>query len=457
MPPGPGRRGRWSTPSTAIATRSASPTSSNSRWRRSPASRPRATPTSTNSIKAHPDLFRAPEFRSLTVASLAPADIEQPGAIAEDRLRKEYDQRKDEFATPEQRQIQQLLAPSEDKAKEAETEIKAGKDWKEVAKELGQDPDTVDLGLLSAKEIPHELGDVAFKLPLNQASQPVKSPVGWHILRVVKIEPAATQTFEQAKPKIEAALKLQEATDRLDKLANKADDSLAGGATLAEVAAKFGLKTTEIAATDEGGHNPDGKPVQLPLAPDQILKTAFAANQGETSRITDTDAGAIFAVRVDKVTPPQVRPLADVKDKAIAAWQEEQKRQTVTKQAEALAAAAKQDGSLAKAAGDKQLTLLAAVSLSRRPAPGEKVPPALVAKLFAAKPGDVVTTSEATAGYAAQLKEVQSPETVPDAAAAQLSEQIAGEQRGDLAGAFTAALRKRYPVAIEREALDRMF
>jgi peptidyl-prolyl cis-trans isomerase D len=404
----------------------------------------------------HQDLFRAPEYRSLTVASLSAKDIEKPGDISEDRLRKEYEQRKDELATSEQRDIQQLLAPSEDKAKQVEAEVKAGKDWTEIAKELGQDADTVDLGLLSSKEIPHELGDVAFQLPLNQPSQPIKSPVGWHILRVSKIEPASTPSFEEAKPKIEAALALQAATDRLDKIANQADDALAGGASLTEVAKKFGLNTAEV-TTDESGHAPDGKQIKLPFASEPILKTAFSTDQGGTSRVTDTDDGAIYAVKVDKVTPPAVRPLADVKDKAIQAWQEEQQRETVKAQAEALAAAAKADGSLAKAAGDKKLTLLAAVALSRRPTPGDKVPPALAAKLFAAKEGDIVTIAEPTAAFTAQLKEVQSPKTVPDAAATLLSEQLAREQQGDIVGSYTDALKKRFPVEIERDALNRMF
>src|SRR5437016_12019081 len=150
--------------------------------------------------EAHPDLFRAPEYRSFTVVSLSPGDVEQPGEISEDDLRKEYEQRKDEFETPDRREIQQVLSPSEEKAKEAEAALAAGKDWKDVATTIaGQDPETIDLGLLSRQEIPKLLGDVAFELPLNQPSPPIKSPLGWHILRVVKIEQAATQSFDQAK------------------------------------------------------------------------------------------------------------------------------------------------------------------------------------------------------------------------------------------------------------------
>ena len=406
----------------------------------------------------HPDLFRAPEYRGFTVASLAPADFEQPGPIAEEKLRKEYDQRKDEFDTPEQRDIQQILAPSEDKAKEVEAALAAGKDWKEVATTIaGQDPDTIDLGLLNRQSIPRELGDVAFELPLKKPSQPVKSPLGWHILRIVKIEPAATKSFEEAKPRIEADLKLQEATDRLDKIANQADDALAGGATLADVAAKFGLKTMDVAAADEGGRDLQGKPVALPVASDEILKTAFATSAGDSSRITDAKDGSIFAVHVDKVTPPQVRPLAEVKATAVAGWQAEQKREAATKEAAALAAAVTPDLSFAKVAGDKGLTLLPGVKLGRNAAPGSTTPPALVAKLFAAKPGDTVTVSDATGAYAAQLKEIQSPATVPEAAAAKLADQLAGEARGDIAGQFSEALRQRFPVEIQRTALDRMF
>jgi peptidyl-prolyl cis-trans isomerase D len=406
---------------------------------------------------AHKEMFRAPEFRGFTLASLSPADLEKAEAIPDDKLRKAYEDRKDEFVTPEQREIEQIIAPSEAKAKEAEAALKAGKDWKEVATGLGQDPETIDLGLLSRKEIPHELGDVAFELPLNQASQPINSPLGWHILRVVKIEPPTTQTFEQAKPKIEKQLKLQDAVDRLDKIGNQADDALAGGAALADVAAKFGLKTATLAAVDENGRDRDGKPATLPVAADDILKTVFNTNQGDTSRVTDARDGAIFAVHVDKVMPPEVRPLAAVKTMAVAAWQAGEKRARATKEAEALAAAVGPGETLAKAAGDKGLTLLAAVKLSRSPQPDESMPATLVAKIFAAKPGEIVTVSDASGAYTAQLKEIQSPETIPDADAAKLSDQLAGDARADVVAEFTAALRRRFGVEIKRDAVDRMF
>jgi peptidyl-prolyl cis-trans isomerase D len=408
--------------------------------------------------EAHPDLFRAPEYRSFTLASLSPGDLKQTAEITEDKLRKQYEERKEDLETPEQRQIQQILSPTEDKAKEVEAALASGKDWRETAIEIAkQDPDTIDLGLLNRKEIPRELGDVAFELPLDQPSAPIKTPFGWHVVRVVKIEPGALQTFEQARVKLVAELQLQDAGDRLAKIGNQADDALAAGGKLDEIAPKFGLKLTTVAAVDEGGNEPDGKRIALPVATDELLKLVFSTGQGETSRIGDMQDGSIFAVRIDKVTASQVRPLAEVKDNAVAAWQAERKRDTVLKQAEALAATVTSGTPLAKVAGDKGLTLLAGVKLSRTPQPGQPVPAVLVAKLFAAKPGEVASGSDASGAFAAQLKDIQTPETIPPAEADKLAQQIAGEVKLDIAGEYTEALRRRYPVEIKRQELDRMF
>ena len=192
---------------------------------------------------AHQDLFRAPEYRAFTMASLTPSDLARKIEIPEDKLKKEYDQRQDEFVLPERRDVQQILAPSEDKAKAAEAALAAGKDWKEVATTIaGQDPTTIDLGLTSRAELPKALAEVAFSLPLDKPSPPVKSPLGWHILRIVKIEPPKTQTFDEAKAKLQAAVAHDEAVDRLYTVANNVDDALAGGADIDAAAAKFGLK-----------------------------------------------------------------------------------------------------------------------------------------------------------------------------------------------------------------------
>jgi peptidyl-prolyl cis-trans isomerase D len=407
---------------------------------------------------AHQDLFRAPEYRTFTMASLTPSDFARKIEIPEDKLKKEYDQRQDEFVLPERRDVQQILAPSEDKAKAAEAALAAGKDWKEVATTIaGQDPTTIDLGLTSRAELPKALAEVAFALPLDKPSPPVKSPLGWHILRIGKIEPPKTQSFGEAKAKLQAAVAHDEAVDHLYTIANNVDDALAGGADIDAAAAKFGLKKNVVVAVDEHGRDRGGKPVELPVAPSEVLKLAFATEQDRVSRVTQTSDGAIFVLSVSKIVPPAVRPLVEVRDKAIAAWQAEKRRDMVAKDADALAAAAKSGEQLSALAAAKGLKLTTTPPLLRQSQGADGVPAALVAKLFSVKPGAFVTVSDGTGSYVARLSAIQEPPITAKTATAELSREIGAGLQADIGEEFTRALRAHFPVAIRSETLDRLF
>jgi peptidyl-prolyl cis-trans isomerase D len=404
---------------------------------------------------AHQDTFRAPEYRNFTLASLTPSDLAPKIDIPEAKLKSAYDQRQDEFVLPERRDVQQILAPSEGQAKAAEAALAAGKDWTEVARTIaGQDPQTIDLGLMKREELPQNLADVAFGLELNKPSQPIKSALGWHILRVVRIVPPTTQSFDEAKAKLQADLAHNEAVDRLYTVANRVDDALAGGATLDEAAAKFGLKRSVVASVDEKGLGRDSQKVALPVSPTEVLKLAFTTEEGRTSRVTQASDGAIFVLHMDKIVPPTVRPLAEVKDKAVASWQIEKRKEIVAKQAEALAGEVTQGTQLAAVAAAKGLKAVNSPPFQRQSDNATGVPPALVDKLFAAKPGGVVTLSDATGSYVAQLAKVEAPQA---AATPELSREVTAGIQADLGEEYTRALRARFPVEIHRDTLDRLF
>lgn len=406
---------------------------------------------------AHQDMFRAPEYRGFVMASLTPSDLAQKIAIPEDKLKSAYDQRQDEFVLPERRDVQQILAPTEEKAKAAESALATGKDWNEVARTvIGQDPQTIDLGLVKKEELPQQLADVAFGLPLNKPSQPIKSPLGWHILRVAKIVPPTTQSFNEVKAKLQADLAHSEGVDRLYTVANHVDDAIAGGATLDEAATQFGLKKTVVASIDDKGLGRDGKKIELPLSPADVLKLAFSTDEGRTSRVSQTNDGAIFVLHIDKVVPPSVRPLAEVKDKAIAAWQAEKRQDKAAKEAIALAAEVKPGTQLSTIAAAKGLKPTTSPPFGRQAENTPGMPPALVDKLFAAKPGGVVTISDPAGSYVAQVTKVEEPKaTAKDTA--DLSREVTAGIQEDLRDEFAETLRSHFPVDIHHETLGRLF
>src|SRR5262249_39275539 len=142
----------------------------------------------------HQDAFQAPELRDFSVGLLLIDDLAQGIKVPDDKLQEAYQARIDEFHAPEQRHLEQILAPSEDKAKEAESELAAGKDFATVAHDVaGASPETVDLGFFKHSDLPPQLADVAFALKQGEISQPVQSTYGWHILRVSEIKPEETE------------------------------------------------------------------------------------------------------------------------------------------------------------------------------------------------------------------------------------------------------------------------
>jgi peptidyl-prolyl cis-trans isomerase D len=408
--------------------------------------------------EAHPDMFRAAEYRSFTLASLTVDELSGDTKISDAELKSAYDERKDDFQVPEQRQILQILAPSEDKAKAVEVALSGGADFQKAATEIaGQDASTVDLGLIKADDLPKPLADAAFDLQLDKVSEPIKTELGWHILKVVKIEPPQTQTFDQVKDQLTKQLVAENAGDKLDKIGTEADDALAGNASLQDVAQKYGMKLTKIDNADQSGRDLDGKLIVLPVDMAQVLKTVFDTNANDTSRVTPIEDNAVFAVHVDQVVAPKVKPLGEVKDHVIAAWQAEQKQDAVKKEAADLEAAVKAGTPLATAAQAKGLTVTTSPPLPRKPEGASPVPAAVIVKLFGTKIGDTVSADDAGGAYVAQLKEIKIPDTTPDDQVKALTTDLGNSTRYDLVGQYTEALKKRFPVTIHRDVLDRMF
>jgi hypothetical protein len=68
-----------------------------------------------------------------------------------------------------------------------------------------------------------------------------------------------------------------------------------------------------------------------------------------------------------------------------------------------------------------------------------------------------VSAEDAGGAYVAQLKEIKVPDAPGEAEAKALTGQLGTSVRYDLVGQLTDALKKRYPVTIHHDVIDRMF
>ncbi|HET8727399.1 MAG TPA: SurA N-terminal domain-containing protein, partial [Alphaproteobacteria bacterium] len=222
------------------------------------------------------DRFTSPEYRTLTVVTLSAEDLADEITIGEDALREEYEARLDSYEQPETRSFDQVVLEEQATAEAVAAAARDGRTLEEaVAATEGADAAVIPLPSSSRDAMLPQLGEAGFALPKDGISDPVQSPFGWHVLQVTGIQPAGTTSFEEARPDLEAELKLDRALDEVFEVANEFEDALAGGTNLEEAAAQLGMPVIEMPPVAADGSTQDG--AVLPDLPSrsEILGTAF--------------------------------------------------------------------------------------------------------------------------------------------------------------------------------------
>jgi peptidyl-prolyl cis-trans isomerase D len=163
-------------------------------------------------------------------------------------------------------------------------------------------------------------------------------------------------------------------------------------------------------------------------------------------------------LRVDGITPEQVRPFEQVRDRVLSAWRADQRAQEAQKTAEHIAGRIAEGATLAQFADDRGLSVQTTQPLTR----GDNrqagpVGRALAGQLFGIEVGGAVTAGVQDGVAVAQLKDVQAanPSENPDAVD-QLRAQARQGLRSDVLAEFANALRNRYDVQVNQQLLDQI-
>jgi len=384
--------------------------------------------------KANAETFTAPEYRKLTLLEAEPADIAKSLDVTDAELQAAYDERIDEFVTPEKRDVLQIVTSDEAKARAAQQRIAAGEDFFKVAAEvLGLKQTDVTLGEIEKNNLPGDLSDAVFALAAKKVSEPLKSSFGFHVFMVRSVTPGLKLSLNDVKEKVTQQVRLAHAGDRIATLSNELQDALAGGTSLEDAAQKFGATLRVIENTNIRGLDLRGAKVTVPPY-ETLLADAFAAATGANGDLHDTATGGIVVVRVDNVTPATLKPLDTVRAEVTAAWTAEEKQRralaAADKQAET-ARGGKSLADLAKAAGSP---LSATLPLTRTTEDADpNVAGILLGKLFAAQVGDVITsaTPKGDGAVVARLKAVLPVDLKAEAIAVQSTRDKLGRNLAD--------------------------
>ena len=130
-------------------------------------------------------------------------EVEDKLTITDKELEDFFNLHKDEFKSPDEVKISQIVVRSEGDANEVLRRLHGGADFARTARELSVDAATRnnggEIGLLQKGKVHPELDAVIFNMNEGEISDPIKTESGYHIIRLQKKIEGKPLSFNDAK------------------------------------------------------------------------------------------------------------------------------------------------------------------------------------------------------------------------------------------------------------------
>jgi peptidyl-prolyl cis-trans isomerase D len=329
----------------------------------------------------HKSQFRAPEYRKISFVAVTPEDIGKWSEVSDEDARKTFEQRRDKLGTPERRQVSQIVFPNAEEAMSARNRVASGLSFEDLARERSLNPSDVDLGLITKSAISDPaIADAAFTLQSGEVSQPGQGQFGFALVKIGKIEPAVTPSYESAAAGLKKEIASERARTKVAELRDKMEDERGGGASVIEAAQKLGLAAVTVEAVDRAGRLPNGQPApSIPRGLD-LVSQAFNSDVGVDNDPIQFNGGYVW-YDILAITPSHERSLDEVKDQVEAKWRDDQITSRLRAKATDMVQKLEQGGKLADGAAQAGLSV-ATVNGFKRDASLPGLPTGVIAVAF---------------------------------------------------------------------------
>ena len=402
--------------------------------------------------------FRAREYRKVVFVVVTPAEIAKWETISDVDARPIFEQRKARYSTPEQRHVQQMVFPNEDEAKAASEKIAQGTAFEAVAKERELKESDIDLGTIpKSGMIDQAVADAAFALKEGEVSAPIKGRFGTTLVRVLKIQPGTTRTYEQVADEIKRDIALEQAKAKVSSLRDKLEDARAGGETLAEAAEKLKLASRTIEAIDRNGRTPEGVSVLDLPKPGELGPAIFTTDVGVENDPVQHENGYIW-YDVVGITPARERSLDEVKTEIEIRHTNDEIAKRLKTKADAMIEKLKTGGSLKDIAAQDELKVETAASVKRGD-PTENLSAVTINAIFRTPKGAAGSAEgvQATQRVLFRVQDIKVPELDMDSPdAKRISDELRRALADELLAGYAERLERDVGVTINPSALNQV-
>ena len=270
--------------------------------------------------------FEEPENRDVSFIELSVDQLAQNIVPDDLEIQEYYQNNIADFVIPEKRHVLQMVFDDQATADKAEAALNAGGDFFKVAQDIAkQDRATTDLGEVSQDMLSADMSEAVFDLKKGDYTLPVKSDMGWHIMKVTSITPKKETSLAAAKGKIIENIRKEQAYEQASDVISEIEDKLGAGAGLEDIASQYNVKiNTAKGLKDDGSVKSVVAAFKALVISDDFIDTAFSYNPGEISQVMENDTG--FAIlRVDNIHDAKQKELADVKGEIEKLWADNEK------------------------------------------------------------------------------------------------------------------------------------
>jgi peptidyl-prolyl cis-trans isomerase D len=413
-------------------------------------------------FESHKENYRTGEKRKIRFLLVDADALKSKIVVPPGDVERYYRDNIQQFSTPEQVRASHILLKTEGKddeavkakAEEILKEVKAGKDFAALAKKYSEDEASAsqggDLDYFGRGRMVKEFEDKAFELEPGQVSDLVKTPFGYHIIKVIDKKPATTRPFAEVQQQIADQLAYERAQERASTIASEIEKAVSSPDDLAKAAQQHGLKV------EESGFFTKDEPI-MGLGPvPEVTERAFTVQDGTVTGPIRSARGPVFFTVVGR-QDSKLPALAEVKDRVKDDLVRERARELSKTRAASLAAEFKKN--FAGAAKSAKLDVKSTEYVARGTAwPGIGASPALDQAVFALPQGgvsDPVVTDNGTV----IARVVEKEEATPDEVAAgrdALRAELLNERRGRFFSAYMMKARDRMKTSINQDSLKRV-
>lgn len=414
--------------------------------------------------REHAEQFTAPEYRTVSFVRFNARDAATANTpVSDQAIREYYAAHEQLFHTPEKRELEQLLYDSEEKAREAYAQVKLGMSFAEIAKKIEPlNRNALSLGQVDKKAVLENAADSIFRLPAGGFSEPVSSPFGWHIFRVVSIIPEGTQPLEKVRKDIEEQLKQTSIESAVNDTINQLEDALASGSTLAEAAAILKLKVEQAGTFDKSGNNPQGAANKAIPELDKFIDVAFKTDEKTESSVITSKSGVYYVVRVESIMPEKLRPLAEIRNEVTKAYQHYQASRQLSDLASAIDEELRGKKPVKEIISTHKLTPSASGTINRdsKMLNGTLLLPSLVSDIFSADIGTLTAPArdKDDSYILAHITAASAPSaaTLSDSELMSRRKELLRTMQEEMMAQYIQHLETKYPVRIREEILTQL-